>query len=130
MALSLKHQAFVDEYLKDRNATQATIRAGYSAKTAGSAGHRLLKNVEIQRAITERSQVAGAIVNVTVAKVVERMDDLYTKALNDKHYAAAAKALEMQGRYLAMFTDNHRVTVDPEQRESRLRAILGIADRN
>lgn len=130
MALSLKHQAFVDEYLKDRNATQATIRAGYSAKTAGSAGYRLLKNVEIQRAITERSQVAGAIVNVTVAKVVERMDDLYTKALNDKHYAAAAKALEMQGRYLAMFTDNHRVTVDPEQRESRLRAILGIADRN
>lgn len=130
MALSLKHQAFVDEYLKDRNATQATIRAGYSAKTAGSAGHRLLKNVEIQRAITERSQVAGAIVNVTVAKVVERMDDLYTKALNDKHYAAAAKALEMQGRYLAMFTDNHRVTVDPEQRESRLRAILGIADHN
>lgn len=124
MPLSLKHQAFVDEYLKDRNATQATIRAGYSAKTAGSAGHRLLKNVEIQRAITERSQVAGAIVNVTVAKVVERMDDLYTKALNDKHYAAAAKALEMQGRYLAMFTDNHRVTITPDEREARLRAIF------
>ena len=30
--LTAKQQAFVDEYLKDLNATQACIRAGYSAK--------------------------------------------------------------------------------------------------
>lgn len=32
MALRGKQQRFVDEYLIDRNATQAAIRAGYSAK--------------------------------------------------------------------------------------------------
>ncbi|MGM7379091.1 terminase small subunit, partial [Acinetobacter baumannii] len=36
MALRGKQQRFVDEYLIDRNATQAAIRAGYSAKTAYS----------------------------------------------------------------------------------------------
>ena len=42
-----KQAAFVQQYLVDKNATQAAIRAGYSAKTASSAGERLLRNVEV-----------------------------------------------------------------------------------
>lgn len=51
MALSPKQQAFVAEYLVDLNATQAAIRAGYSAATAYSQGERLLRNVEVKTAI-------------------------------------------------------------------------------
>lgn len=51
--LTDKQKRFVSEYLIDLNATQAAIRAGYAAKTAGSSGQRMLKNVEIQKAITE-----------------------------------------------------------------------------
>ena len=39
--------------MKNSNATQAAIRAGYSSKTAYSIGQRLLKNVEIQNAMSE-----------------------------------------------------------------------------
>lgn len=46
-----KQQRFVDEYLIDLNATQAAIRAGYSAKTAESAGSRLLRNVNVSAAV-------------------------------------------------------------------------------
>lgn len=49
-----KWKAFINEYLKDFNATQAAIRAGYSEKTAYSQGARLLKNVEVSDAITAR----------------------------------------------------------------------------
>ncbi|TIN81228.1 terminase small subunit, partial [Mesorhizobium sp.] len=35
-----KQEQFVREYLIDLNATQAAIRAGYSAKTAYSQGER------------------------------------------------------------------------------------------
>lgn len=42
---------FCEEYVKDENATQSAIRAGYSEKTAYSMGARLLKNVEIQNKI-------------------------------------------------------------------------------
>nr|WP_253950699.1 terminase small subunit [Novosphingobium sp. SG751A] len=49
-----KQLRFVEEYLVDLNATQAAIRAGYSAKTAYSQGERLLRHVEVARAITER----------------------------------------------------------------------------
>lgn len=51
--LSPKQQLFVHEYLVDMNATQAAIRAGFSKKTAYSQGSRLLKNVEVQKALDE-----------------------------------------------------------------------------
>ncbi len=58
MALNARQELFALEYLKDLNATQAAIRAGYSPKTAGSQAERLLKHVEIaarvQRAKEER----------------------------------------------------------------------------
>jgi phage terminase small subunit len=65
MALTAKQERFVAEYLIDLNATQAAIRAGYSAKTAYSVGHENLKKPEIAKAIqeanskrSERSEIA------------------------------------------------------------------------
>jgi phage terminase small subunit len=55
-----KQAAFVDEYLIDLNATQAAIRAGYSAKTAGSYGNENLQKPEIQQAIGERMKNAAS----------------------------------------------------------------------
>ena len=51
--LTPRQQRFVEEYLVDLNATQAAIRAGYSKKTAYSQGQRLLKHVEVERAVEE-----------------------------------------------------------------------------
>jgi len=46
--LSFQQRVFVTEYLKDRNGTQAAIRAGYGAKGASTQAERLLRNVEIR----------------------------------------------------------------------------------
>ncbi len=51
--LNAKQARFVEEYLIDLNATQAAIRAGYSAKTAGQQGFELLKKPEIEAALAE-----------------------------------------------------------------------------
>lgn len=51
--LTEKQQLFVNEYLIDLNATQAAIRAGYSAKTADVQGSRMLGTVKVQQAISE-----------------------------------------------------------------------------
>lgn len=53
MALTPKQNLFVQEYLLDLNATQAAIRAGYSARTAKQQGARLLTNVDVSSALTE-----------------------------------------------------------------------------
>jgi len=49
--LNPKQQRFVEEYLLDLNATQAAIRAGYSAKTAQEQSSRLLSKVIVSKAI-------------------------------------------------------------------------------
>jgi phage terminase small subunit len=51
-----KRDRFVAEYLKDFNATQAAIRAGYSRKTARAQAHRLLTKVDVQEAVKKANQ--------------------------------------------------------------------------
>jgi len=51
MPLTPKQHRFVAEYLVDLNASQAALRAGYSARTAPQQGSRLLKNAQVQAAI-------------------------------------------------------------------------------
>ena len=57
--LSPKQAAFVAEYLIDLNATRAAIRAGYSERTAGWTGCRLLRNAAVREAV-EREQARRA----------------------------------------------------------------------
>ena len=54
MKLTPKQRAFVAEYAVDKNATQAAIRAGYSAKTADVQGPRLLGNVRVREQIDKK----------------------------------------------------------------------------
>lgn len=49
-----KQKRFCDEYLIDLNATQAAIRAGYSAKTAKAIGCENLTKPDIQTYIQEQ----------------------------------------------------------------------------
>lgn len=57
MELTDRQLRFVEEYVKDYNATQAAIRAGYSEKTAHNSGHRNVKNGEIQEKIKELQEL-------------------------------------------------------------------------
>lgn len=54
MGLSNKRRAFVEEYLKCWNATEAARRAGYSERTADRQGSYLLSLVEIQAYVQRR----------------------------------------------------------------------------
>lgn len=71
--LPSKRDLFVVEYLVDLNATQAAIRAGYSAKTAYSQGQRLLKNVDIAAAIQKAAQARVASTTITAEKVIQEL---------------------------------------------------------
>lgn len=58
--LSTKQLAFVAAYLENGfNATQAALKAGYSARTADQQGSRLLKNVKVAAAIQEALRTRG-----------------------------------------------------------------------
>ncbi|KXB29266.1 hypothetical protein AT959_14925 [Dechloromonas denitrificans] len=119
-----KQAAFIQQYLVDKNATQAAIRAGYSAKTASSAGERLLRNVEVCEAIERgMSDLAGRL-GITAERVLlERSrlaffdvrklfrDDGGPKPINelDDDTAAAIAGLEVAEIWEGSGEDRHFV---------------------
>jgi len=81
--LTPKQQRFADEYLVDLNATQAAIRAGYSKKTAGQQGERLLRNVEIQEAVSKRQRKIQEKTEITQERVLAELSKLAFSNLAD-----------------------------------------------
>jgi len=66
-----KHARFVAEYLKDLNATQAAIRSGYSTKTAGAQGSRLLTNAEIASAVQAATATQVQTAELSATRILE-----------------------------------------------------------
>jgi phage terminase small subunit len=71
MSLTPKQARFVEEYLIDLNATQAAIRAGYSAKTARQVGQENLSKPVISAALSERQKARSERVELTGDMVIE-----------------------------------------------------------
>lgn len=124
--MTLKQQIFCDEYLIDLNATQAAIRAGYTAKYANTNASKLLQITTIKEYIAERmaekeseliadqDEVLKYLTSVmrgnskSSVVVVENIGDYMSearemqKAPDEKE---RLKAAELLGRRYAMFTD-------------------------
>ncbi|UPQ70547.1 terminase small subunit [Kluyvera ascorbata] len=74
--LTDKQELFAREYLKDLNATQAAIRAGYSEKTAKAQGARLLTNVNLQNFISCLMSQRNEMVSIDSAYVLRRLVEI------------------------------------------------------
>lgn len=108
MALKPRQQLFVDEYMKDRNATQAAIRSGYSKKTAGSIGEENLKKPEISAEVQRRLAEAGKEHKIDKDRLLSELSkgafhsiDLETWRPVDK-----LKAIEIIAKLLGLFDGN------------------------
>lgn len=75
MTLTAKQERFVEEYLIDLNATQAAIRAGYSAKTAEQQGSRLLGNVKVSAALSKAQSRRSEKTGINAEWVLQRLAD-------------------------------------------------------
>lgn len=73
MALTEKQQRFADEYLIDLNATQAAIRAGYSAKSAEQQGSTLLRNPKVSAYIDERMAALSRRTGVNQERIIREL---------------------------------------------------------
>jgi phage terminase small subunit len=60
---------FIKEYLLDQNATRAAIAAGYSEKTAGQQGSRLLKDVKVKQEIEQKNAETNKSLDLTADRI-------------------------------------------------------------
>lgn len=113
--LKPKEFTFAEEWLKTMNATQSAIKAGYSERTAYSAGNRLLKKVEVKQYIDER---LAEMQESSIADTNEVMQFLSSTmrgdipdqfgldpALNDR-----LKAAELLGKRYKLFIDKQEIS--------------------
>lgn len=77
--LTAKQEVFCKEYVKDRNATQAAVRAGYSEHTAQVQSSRLLAQEEVHKRVQvllqaqqERQRITADYVLMQAVEVYER----------------------------------------------------------
>lgn len=120
-----KQSRFVEEYLKDSNATQAAIRAGYSEKRASEIGHQQLQKTGVRQAIekglaekSKRCQVDADWVLMNLKQVVERC--MQTEPVLDSagqptgeyrfDSRGATRGLELIGKHIGMFRDKLELT--------------------
>lgn len=104
MAINEKQQRFVDEYLIDLNGTQAAIRAGYSAKTADVQASRLLGNVKVQQAISERMAERSKRTGINQDRVVLELAKLALVKMTD--------IVDRQGRIKDGVTDDDLACIE------------------
>lgn len=108
VALTVKQERFVEEYLVDLNATQAAIRAGYSSKTAEQMGYQLLQKTSVQKALQEAIEERSKRTGITQEKVIEEIGKIafaeaHDYSDTDLKYSNKLKALELLGKHLGMF---------------------------
>jgi phage terminase small subunit len=102
-----RRDRFAQEYTKDFNATQAAIRAGYSAKTAKQQGSRLLTDVDVRAQIESLNLAAAQAQGITRERTLHEIGNvaygdlraLFQKGGNLKQITelSAAEAAQLGG---------------------------------
>lgn len=87
--LTAKQRAFVREYLIDLNATQAAIRAGYSADTAKQIGSENLSKPDVAAAIQAAMDSRAERTDITADRVLKELAKI--------GFADIRKAIRWQG---------------------------------
>lgn len=123
MALTVKQQKFVDEYIISGNATEAAIKAGYSKKTAKQMGTENLSKPYLKSVIDNRLE------ELHKSKVADQQEilEFLTGTVRGEHTESVAtakgvyedveisekdkiKAAELLGKRHSMWTDNVNLT--------------------
>ncbi len=144
--LRRKHRKFVNEYLRDFNATQAAIRAGYSERSARQQAHILLTIPDIRSAVdaavdeqlaakgVNKSTVLTEIINLARSDVRKLYNDdgsLKNPRDWDDATAAAISSVEVfENRDLGGHTKKVRLWDKSKNLENLARYLKLLVDRS
>lgn len=124
-ALTIRQERFVEEYLKDRNATQAAVRAGYSVKNAETIARNNLRHPVIVSRIDEISRASRERVGVSADFVIGELKRVAEQ--EDVAQSTKVRALELLAKHLGMLEDRITLKTDglsSEQRAERVAILL------
>ncbi len=118
-----KQERFCQEYLVDRNGTQAAIRAGYSENSARQQASRMLTNAAVLARVRELQEEQAKRLAISQDYVMAQLMSTYNRCLEETPVMkfnpctgqmeetgkyqfdskGALKSLELLGKHLGMF---------------------------
>lgn len=135
MKLTEKQKKFADYYIELGNATQAAIKAGYSAKYANTNASKLLQNTTIKSYIDERMEQLASERIMSAQEILERLTKIAKADIketvviaNAEGYSEVEKPPDFKVQIQAMkellkrYPDNDRLL------EQQLRKLKAEAD--
>lgn len=115
--ITKKQQKFIDEYMKDLNATQAAIRAGYSARSARATASRMLTKDNIRVEVEKRMTVSRLSSDAVIAHLSYMAQGLTPtkEVITDGEVTAYYDVLaanDKMGRIYALFVDKQVIELE------------------
>lgn len=133
MTPTARQQRFIDEYLVDLNATQAAIRAGYSAKTARQTAAETLSKPYIAAAVAAKQSERAEKLELTAAGITQglvRIADNAEKLGGAPGLSVARQAWMDVAKLNGLIVERREdVTGRPEERAARLAELRAERER-
>lgn len=96
--LKPRHERFCVTFVECANAALAARAAGYAPASARNAGYRLLRQPRIVSRIAEIQKDTAHAHCRNVDVLLGKLETIYRRAVDDHHFAAAARAVELQAK--------------------------------
>lgn len=138
--LTPQQALFVEEYLRDLNATQAAIRAGYAEKGAAVQGFRLLRNAKISRILATRQKDLSVRTQLDLEWMLTNLALIARRCMESEpvldyigqptglwkfNASGANRAIELIGKLQGMFVEKTvTVEMDAEDDDAVISALL------
>lgn len=139
-----KQQIFIREYLTSLNATEAAKRAGYSQHSAYSQGQRLLKDAEVQKALSAAMKARQDRVELSQDYVLNNLIEIVERCMQKKAVVKkgeqiqdengnniwtfdaknAVRALELLGKHLGIFADHVQADIKADIPETLAKLVM------
>lgn len=128
-SLSDRQKLFCEEYLKDLNATQAVIRAGYDTKYPNRIAFQLMENPAVRIAIDGLRAERSKGTDVTKDYVLRGITKAIRQAEEAGNHNATLRGLELLARHLGMFIERTEISgPDGEAIKMEQRTKQDVAD--
>ena len=135
-ALTPKQQRWADEYIKNPNATQAAILAGYSKRTAKQAGTENLAKPYLKEYIEQRLQEISDAKVMDAKEVLETLTQIGRGEIKETTVVTLKKPTVVlvdgaKGPYEKLtYQDEAQVFESPTKNSDRVRALELIGKRH
>ena len=105
--LTGKQELFCQEFIKDLNAVQAAVRAGYLPQHAKKNAYTFLRHEGIASRISDLKADSIKRTNIEADDILRRLIRIADRTEQEGDYNAAIRSLELLGKHQALWTDKN-----------------------